>query len=655
MGDSYIDYAMSVIVARALPDVRDGLKPVHRRILFTMLEEGLRHTAKFRKSASVIGGVLARYHPHGDTAVYDALVRMAQDFSLRYPLVKGQGNFGCFTKDTKVKLCDGRRLSFGNLIKEQKEGKRHWTFSFNLKSKKIEIAEIKNPRMTRKNEKIVEISLDSGEKIKCTSDHRFMLRNGSYEQAKDLKTGESLMPAYFNIKRIRSHYNYLAVLQPFIGHYEFIHRLADEYNVRNKEAKKNLNSYILHHKDFNKFNNSPNNIERLSVKQHYKVHLSQVKNLWKDKGDKFRKKHSDSLKQYFSSSKIRKELSERTTKLWQDPNFRAKYPKDHFRNMANKLWLNPWAKKFHQEKIAKQRLDKGFRENNIRSVRFSNERRLLKNPNMMMEMAGKAKISLSKKWENLSYKERVIKSKILNYTSFLLTKYPKLTPEIYERERINNGTPKITNALNYFEDFSDLTNKSQKYNHKVARVKVLKKRENVYDLTIESTHNFLLGADVFVHNSIDGDSAAAYRYTESRLSKIGEEMLKDIEKNTVPFSDNFDGTRQEPNVLPAPVPQLLLNGCVGIAVGMATNIPTHNLTEVCDALIYLLDHPKAETEDLFQFIQGPDFPTGGIIYDRKEIIQAYAQGKGPILTRGKVEVQENEKTNRKRIIISEIP
>ncbi|MEK7519396.1 MAG: DNA gyrase subunit A, partial [Patescibacteria group bacterium] len=94
MKESYIDYAMSVIVARALPDVRDGLKPVHRRILYAMLEEGLRNDAKFRKSATVVGSVLGRYHPHGDQAVYDAAVRMAQDFSLRYPLIRGQGNIG---------------------------------------------------------------------------------------------------------------------------------------------------------------------------------------------------------------------------------------------------------------------------------------------------------------------------------------------------------------------------------------------------------------------------------------------------------------------------------------------------------------------------------------------------------------------------------
>jgi DNA gyrase subunit A len=154
--------------------------------------------------------------------------------------------------------------------------------------------------------------------------------------------------------------------------------------------------------------------------------------------------------------------------------------------------------------------------------------------------------------------------------------------------------------------------------------------------------------------SIDGDGAAAARYTECRLSKIGEEMLRDIDKDTVNFMDNYDGMTKEPTVLPSPLPQLLLNGSLGIAVGMATNIPPHNLTEVMDASIHLLEHPKAETEDLFEFIQGPDFPTGGIIYDQKEIISAYSQGKGSILMRGKADVVE-KKDGSEQIIITEIP
>ncbi|KPJ57156.1 DNA gyrase subunit A [Parcubacteria bacterium DG_74_2] len=153
--------------------------------------------------------------------------------------------------------------------------------------------------------------------------------------------------------------------------------------------------------------------------------------------------------------------------------------------------------------------------------------------------------------------------------------------------------------------------------------------------------------------SIDGDPASAMRYSEAKLSKIGEEMLKDIEKNTVDFIPNYDGTRQEPTVLPSPIPQLLLNGVLGIAVGMATNIPPHNLPEVCDALIYLLFHPKTDSEDLFKFIKGPDFPTGGQIFDLKSIIETYSIGKGPILIRGKAEVIEDRK--KRKIVITEIP
>jgi len=656
MKESYIDYAMSVIVSRALPDVRDGLKPVHRRILYTMLEDGLRYNAKFRKSATVVGSCLGRYHPHGDIAVYDSLARMAQDFSLRYPLIQGQGNFGCFTKDTKVKLTDGISLSFSELIKEQKKGKKHWTFTFNPETKKIEITEIKNPRKTRPNEKIIEIALDNGEKIKCTLDHRFMLRNGSYKQAKDLKPDDSLMPAYFNIRRVRSHYNYLAVLQPFTGHYEFVHQLADKYNVKNKKVKKIQDVlYILHHKDFNKFNNSPDNIERFTIKQHYKVHLTQAKNLWKEKGDEFREKQRESLKKYFNRPEIRKELSERMKKLWNDPTYRARYPKEHFVKMHKKLWGKPGIREFHREKIAKQRQNEEFRKKHIAGVIVSNKHRLKENPNMMKEMAEKAKISLKKNWQTPAYKEKVVKSKILGFVYSLLEKHSKITHEIYEKTRTNNGVPKIEGALNYFNNFSEIVEKARKYNHRVIKTRILPKKEDVYDLTTEPWHNFLLDAGVFVHNSLDNDPPAAQRYTECKLSKIGEEMLKDIEKETVNFVDNYDGTRKEPQVLPSPAPQLLLNGCLGIAVGMATNIPPHNLSELTDAISHLIDYPKATTEELFKFIKGPDFPTGGQIFNQQEIILAYSQGKGPILVRGKAEVLEQEKTGRQQIIISEIP
>ncbi|MBU1180245.1 DNA gyrase subunit A [Patescibacteria group bacterium] len=387
MQESYLDYAMSVIVSRALPDVRDGLKPVHRRILYAMWQMGLKSGGKFRKSATVVGEVLGKYHPHGDMAVYDSMVRMAQDFSLRYPLVHGQGNFGCFTKDTKVKLVDGRSLSFGELIKETKKGKENFTYTFNNKTKRVEIAEIKEPRLTKKQTGLVQVTLDSGEKIRCTPNHRFMLRDGSYKEAQNLCKNESLMP----------------------------------------------------HKD----------------------------------------------------------------------------------------------------------------------------------------------------------------------------------------------------------------------NHKVVSVKKLKKREDVYDLTIDETHNFLLDAGVFVHNSIDGDSAAAHRYTEAKMSGIAEELLYDIERETIDFAPNYDATQKEPRVMPAKIPNLLLNGSMGIAVGMATNIPPHNLTEICDAVIHLIDNPDCTIDDLMEFVKGPDFPTGGIIFDKNAIKQAYATGRGGIVMQAKTDIIEEK--GKFKIIVKEIP
>ncbi len=157
--------------------------------------------------------------------------------------------------------------------------------------------------------------------------------------------------------------------------------------------------------------------------------------------------------------------------------------------------------------------------------------------------------------------------------------------------------------------------------------------------------------------SVDGDSAAAYRYTEARMSKITAEMLADIDKETVDWRPNFDASHAEPTVLPARVPNLLLMGSVGIAVGMATNIPPHNLREVVSALQFVLKHEKREditVEDLMEFIKGPDFPTGGVIYNRADILSAYATGRGSIILRGKAVIEETA-SGRPVIIINELP
>ncbi len=180
---------------------------------------------------------------------------------------------------------------------------------------------------------------------------------------------------------------------------------------------------------------------------------------------------------------------------------------------------------------------------------------------------------------------------------------------------------------------------------------------SVYDAMVRMAQEFSLrymlvnGQGNF--GSIDGDGAAAMRYTEAKLQKISEELLSDIEKDTVDFMPNYDGSQKEPVVLPARVPNLLLNGSMGIAVGMATNIPPHNLREVVDATCHLIDHPQADVDALMEFVKGPDFPTGGIAYDVKELKSAYSTGKGGVVVRAKTEITEGKKGFK--IIVSEIP
>lgn len=181
---------------------------------------------------------------------------------------------------------------------------------------------------------------------------------------------------------------------------------------------------------------------------------------------------------------------------------------------------------------------------------------------------------------------------------------------------------------------------------------------SVYDAMVKLAQGFttryplVLGQGNF--GSIDGDSAAAYRYTEAKMSKIAEEILRDLEKDTVNWRPNYDGTKKEPEVLPAAVPNLLLAGTLGIAVGMATNIPPHNLREVASAVEHLIDNPEASTNDLLQFVIGPDFPIGGIAFNQKDIAHAYASGRGGVTVRGEAEIVEDKKGNFS-IIITSIP
>lgn len=228
---------------------------------------------------------------------------------------------------------------------------------------------------------------------------------------------------------------------------------------------------------------------------------------------------------------------------------------------------------------------------------------------------------------------------------------------------VRDGLKPVHRRILYAMNEMDLTHKA-KFRKSAAVVGTVLARFHphgdvaVYDSLVRMAQNFamryplILGQGNF--GSIDNDPPAAQRYTECKMAKISQEILADIEKNTVNFIDNYDRTLKEPQVLPTKLPNLLINGAMGIAVGMATNIPPHNLVEVCEAAIFLVDHPDCTIEDLNKFILGPDFPTGATIYDIEGIKDAYSQGKGKIVMRAKAEIIE-DKGGLFKIIVSEIP
>ena len=514
MRTAYLDYAMSVIVSRALPDARDGLKPVQRRILYGMWDMGIRHNTAFKKCARITGAVMGQMHPHGDSSVYEALVRMAQEWNMRHMLIEGQGNFGCFTADTKIKLLDGTERSFAELALLPPAEIFH-VYAVDATGR-IVVGEGRYARITRRDAPLVELTFDDGSTVRCTPDHRFMLRDGAWKEAAQLTVEDSLMAGYFDTTVGGTSRDDVRVLQPTTEQYEFVHQLVEQYNAHKGRAG-------------------------------------------------------------------------------------AGQP-------------------------------------------------LADTSNVMDAPV------LTEEWADTPYARTMMRTKIVGYAAKLVAQFGRdaITPALYDAQRHAAWLPDSTKALRYFDGFDELVRVAATHNHRVVRVEWLQEAVDVYDITVNEHHNFMLANGVVVSNSLDGDNAAAQRYTEARVSAIAEELLFDIEKNTVDFRANYDGTFQEPSVMPAKLPNLLLNGASGIAVGMATNIPPHNLGELCEAVTLLIENPEATVEELLQVVPGPDFPTGGIILGTEGIVSAYSTGKGHVIIRAKAHVEEAAR-GAFNIVVTEMP
>ena len=695
MQDCYLDYAMSVIVGRALPDARDGMKPVHRRILYAMWDMGLRSTAKLRKSATVVGEVLGKYHPHGDAAVYDTLVRLAQDFSMRYPLVQGQGNFGSLDGDTAaaMRYCvsgDTLIITGKGLVPIKEiplDNSENIRLNILSKDKNINVA---TKWFDSGEQPIIKITTQSGLSLKGSRNHPILI------WSKDFDTTQ---PSF--------KWKLLSQARP--GDISVIDRTPDILWPKNEILLKDYRP-----------NHAGRRTERKILPEKFDANLAFILGCLVSEGTV--KQHE--IEFCNSDPEFIGQFEKSWTKVFPDCRLHK------FFREPNSFGKKPYQTlEIHSQYVVEFLRNIGLAP--VKSASKTIPDLILRSPKPIVStflracFEGDGSISFSEKMTELSYistsNDLIKKMQIilLRFGIFSVNRFDKWrrTHKLYIRglnnyrdfkEQIGfvcvSKTKKLNEAItrlhkNYSQsdfvpylselvrssfdkdnnhqsrefamkhNFDRYSNMEQNYSRVLVAARpsfrmrmntifenllsnnyffdpVVKietcGKEKVYSLRVDSDCHSFVGNGFINHN------------TESRLTPLAEEMLEDIDKETVDWADNYDGTRQEPTVLPAKIPQLLLNGSVGIAVGMATTVPPHNLGEIVDGVIALIDNPKMTTEDLMKVIKGPDFPTGGAIYDRSAIIQAYSAGKGAIVVRAIAEIIESKK-GQWQIIVTEIP
>ncbi|MFB6226566.1 MAG: DNA gyrase subunit A [Candidatus Paceibacteria bacterium] len=694
MEDSYIDYAMSVIVSRALPDVRDGLKPVHRRILYTMWEQGLKSNSSHKKSAHVVGDCMGQFHPHGDKAIYDSLVRMAQDFNMGRMMVDGQGNFGsrdgdsaaamryCVTEDTLV-VSEQGLVPIKELAEESSD--EH---------------DIETKILSKDGETNEAVKwFDSGEHptIEITTDQGFSIQ-GSYNHPvltwKQEDTGEPIVE-WKLLENIEEGDTVLIdrtedVLWPeeLVSTEDYVPKPKDNRTTKT-EVPEYVNKDLAHilgaftaeayiSKEKIEFSNTDKEwIDKLTNKWEKIFPNTTLHHFQKEPNSYGNRPYHRLEAHYLHTNKFLSNLGLKPSQSEerQIPQAILKSPKDivseflrayfegdgtiSFSKKMTELACISKSEKLIEELqtlllrlgiVATKRYDE-YRETHKLYIRGLNHLKLFKDKIGFVSEEKKDKLNqaidrlnnTTSKSDYVPFLSEYVRDNVNkeisdhNYTNRHNFDRFHNMKERYEKVLTETDTKKKEEIATLFEKLLE----NHYFFDQVSKVKK-KEKKKVYSIKVDSEcHSFV--ANGFINHN-----------TEAKLQPIAEEMLHDIEKETVDFNPNYDNSTQEPQVLPAKLPNLLLNGSMGIAVGMATNIPTHNLKELCEGIIHLIDNPDASIDDLMEYIKGPDFPTGGIIYNKDKIKKAFATGKGGIVMRAKTNIEEYKK-DRYRIIVSELP
>ncbi len=689
MRRSYLDYAMSVIIGRALPDVRDGLKPVHRRVLWAMHELGNTYNKPYKKSARVVGDTIGKYHPHGDTAVYDTVVRLAQDFSLRYPMVDGQGNFGsidgdnpaamryCVTGDAMV--VTGRGLvSIGELSDREEiaESVLSHGQKVNTASRWFDCG----PHPVKK------IRTKHGFEITGTDNHPLLV----WEAGSDLrphfvwKTIAELRPGDFLVlDRSETLWPESEVTlggfrpafeNPRVGRHEMPESLNEDlaFLLGALVAKGTINQ------DRVEFGNVEGDFADEFAAAFTRVFPNCRLHRW------LREPNSYGKKKWWQMQIVSREVVSLLLNLGLHgrsnektiPQAVLESPKHVVAAFLRGLYEGDGAAERSGKSLLRVTLTSVSRdllkEVQVVLLRFGILTQIISNaghgrPTFRLCITG---------FDNLDrFREKIgfISARKIYALDRLIADFSGKTlaktdyvPFVasYVRERALAGNrgwvgkhnldrlPRMRRSLGRLQtaleaaDFEFVRHIAGS-NYVFSPISSISDdgEQRVFSIRVDSDcHSFV--ANGFVNHN-----------TEVRMAKITNDVLADIEKETVDFQPNYDDSLSEPKVLPTRVPNLLVNGSEGIAVGMATKIPPHNLGEIVDAIVALICDPEISIDDLIKLVPGPDFPTGGFIYGREEIHRAYREGRGIIQMRARAAIDRIGRGDREKdaIVVTEIP
>jgi DNA gyrase subunit A len=674
--DSYLEYAYSVIHSRALPDARDGLKPVHRRILYSMNENGYRPTHAYVKSSRVVGDVMGKYHPHGDGAIYDAMVRLAQDFSMNAPLVDGHGNFGspddgpaasryCLTGDTRIRLADGSSPRIADVVNLPPDSEADADFEvFDKDGKAVRVTKVFNSGV----HPTLRVTSKSGFSVRGSENHLVLCLEApmgvpifQWRRLDEIEPGMVVCIARNSWMQViptareymlgvlggawvsegwanesRAGFNntdehffdeVLHAYDQLVGGARYV------YARKTRRDRKSIQELDIQEGGMDAFRTSPLG-ELIGHKARDKFVPEFVwSGGWGVKraflmalfeGDGGPRVALDGFTIHYStySPRLADEVQELLAEFGVIATHRT-YTRvsgavEHRLVVSGLRNVRAFADRIGFLRTKQAKLQQLLTRSPLRAHRLSQD----KVPFVADYVRGALDFDRrgsGRKWLTQHNFDRVERWE---------TERLRIIDRIKDPEILATILPVMDSGYRFEE---------------VAGVETAEPAE-VFSVRVDSDdHSFLAGG--FVNHN-----------TESRLSPESMHLVGELGEDTVDFRPNYDGSLDEPTVLPAAFPNLLVNGTSGIAVGMATNMIPHNLTEVIGAARWLIHHPDASLDKLMEFVPGPDLPTGGMLLGLDEVRRAYETGRGVVRMRAKVETGPLEGSRgRQAITIVELP